>query len=157
MTERTSSTVEVGEAPAELVLAAGGLVVRQAPEAIEVALVHRPLREDWSFPKGKVEPKETLTDCALREVLEETGLRCRIVTFVGTTEYRDRKGRPKVVAYWAMLAEGGTFRTSDEVDELRWVELGEAADLLTYERDHELLGSLADPSPWILRQLRRSA
>jgi len=158
VTERTSSTVEA-EAPAELVLAAGGLVVRQAAaDAIEVALVHRPLREDWSFPKGKVEPKETLTVCALREVLEETGLRCRIVTFVGTTEYRDRKGRPKVVAYWAMLAEGGTFRTSDEVDELRWVELGEqAAGLLTYERDRELLACLADPSPWILRQLRRSA
>ena len=108
------------ERPSELVLAAGGLVVRRSRlDAIEVALVHRPSREDWSFPKGKVEPKETLTDCALREVLEETGLACRIVSFVGTTEYRDRKDRPKIVAYWAMHAESGTFRASAEVDELR--------------------------------------
>jgi 8-oxo-dGTP diphosphatase len=151
--------MEVDELPTELVLAGGGLVVRQSRlDDIEVAVVHRPTREDWSFPKGKVEPKETLTDCALREVLEETGLRCRIVSFVGTTEYRDRKNRPKIVAYWAMHAEEGTFRPSEEVDELRWVEISDpAADLLTYERDRELLASLIEPSPWILRQLRRSA
>jgi 8-oxo-dGTP diphosphatase len=150
--------VNLEERPAELVLAAGGLVVRPTgAQAIEIALVHRPIREDWSFPKGKAETKETLTECALREVLEETGLGCRIVSFVGTTEYRDRKDRPKIVAYWAMTPETGSFRASQEVDELRWVELGVAADILTYDRDRDLLASLVEPADWVFRQLRRTA
>ena len=158
MTERNSGTVGIVDRPSELILAAGGLVVRpSAADELEIAVVHRPIREDWSFPKGKVEPSETLTDCALREVQEETGLRCRIVSFVGTTEYRDRKDRPKVVAYWAMSPEGGAFRSGEEVDEMRWVLLGEAAGLITYERDRELLASLLEPAAWIFRQLRRSA
>jgi 8-oxo-dGTP diphosphatase len=158
VTERTRSLVQIEGEQAELVLAAGGLVVRQAQNVMEVAVVHRPAREDWSFPKGKVERKETLTDCAVREVLEETGLSCRILSFVGTTEYLDRKSRPKVVAYWAMEVLDGSFRASEEVDELLWIELGRpAVDLLTYERDHELVAGLEQSAPWIRRQLRRSA
>lgn len=143
--------------PLELVLAAGGVVLREAAGSVEIALVHRPLREDWSYPKGKVEPNETLTECAQREVYEETGLRCSIVSFVGTTEYRDRKDRPKVVAYWVMTPEGGDFRSSVEVDELRWVGFPEAAELLTYERDRELLASVQEPGAWVFPRLRRPA
>lgn len=158
MTEPRSTAVEVDDRTSELILAAGGIVIRQSgPDRIEIAIVHRPIREDWSYPKGKVEPKETLTECALREVLEETGLRCRIVSFVGTTEYRDRKDRRKIAAYWVMTPEEGRFRSSEEVDEMRWVELGEAARLLTYERDRELLVTLQEPAAWIFRQLRPSA
>lgn len=158
MTEPRSTAVEVDDRTSELILAAGGMVIRQSgPDRIEIAIVHRPIREDWSYPKGKVEPKETLTECALREVLEETGLRCRIVSFVGTTEYRDRKDRRKIAAYWVMTPEEGRFRSSEEVDEMRWVELGEAARLLTYERDRELLVTLQEPAAWIFRQLRPSA
>jgi 8-oxo-dGTP pyrophosphatase MutT (NUDIX family) len=158
VTEPRSTAVEVDDRTSELILAAGGMVIRQSgPDRIEIAIVHRPIREDWSYPKGKVEPKETLTECALREVLEETGLRCRIVSFVGTTEYRDRKDRRKIAAYWVMTPEEGRFRSSEEVDEMRWVELGEAARLLTYERDRELLVTLQEPAAWIFRQLRPSA
>lgn len=158
MTERKGAAVEVEERTSELIVAAGGLVIRQSgSKRIEIAIVHRPMREDWSFPKGKVESKETLTECALREVLEETGLRCRIVSFVGTTEYRDRKDRRKVAAYWVMTPESGAFRSGDEVDELRWVELRDAAELLTYERDRDLLVTLEEPAAWIFRQLRPSA
>ena len=158
MTEPRNTAVEVDDRTSELILAAGGLVIRQSkPDRIEIAIVHRPIREDWSYPKGKVEPKETLTECALREVLEETGLRCRIVSFVGTTEYRDRKDRRKIAAYWVMTPEGGRFRSSEEVDEMRWVELGQAARLLTYDRDRELLVTLQEPAAWIFRQLRSSA
>lgn len=158
MTERRSATVEVDVRSTELILAAGGLVIRQAgPGRIEIAIVHRPIREDWSYPKGKVEPKETLTECALREVMEETGLLCRIVSFVGTTEYRDRKDRRKIAAYWVMTPESGLFRAGEEVDEMRWVELVEAAELLTYERDRDLLVTLEEPAAWIFRQLRPSA
>ena len=158
MAELSVTAIEVDERPLELVLAAGGLIVRPVtPGTVEIAIVHRPIRDDWSFPKGKVEPRETLTECALREVQEETGLDCRIVSFVGTTAYRDRKDRPKIVAYWAMTLEGGAFRTSEEVDEMRWISLAEAVETLTYERDRDLLVTLEEPVAWILRQLPRSA
>lgn len=158
MAEVSVTAVPAGVRPSELVLAAGGLIVRPGGQQhFEVAVVHRPGREDWSYPKGKVEPKETLIECALREVWEETGLRCRIVSFVGTTEYSDRKNRPKIVAYWAMTQEGGAFEISQEVDELRWLQPSDAASLLTYERDRELLQALEPAAAWVFPRLHRSA
>ncbi len=156
--EPRSGGTGVDDRPTELILAAGGLVVRETDSGgYEIALVHRPLKEDWSYPKGKLDASETLTECALREVLEETGLRCRILSFVGTTEYRDRKDRPKIVAYWAMTPEGGAFRSGEEVDEMRWASLGDAPQLLTYERDRDLLVTLQEPGAWVFSRVRRSA
>lgn len=129
--------------PTEIVRAAGGLVVRRRSGQLEIALVHRPVHQDWSYPKGKLEEGETFEDAAQREVLEETGLVCRLLRFVGHTDYMDRKGRPKVVAYWVMVAEAGTFAASEEVDELRWVDVPTAGRLLSYERDRELLAVVA--------------
>jgi 8-oxo-dGTP diphosphatase len=129
--------------PAEIVRAAGGLVVRRQSGQLEIALVHRPVHQDWSYPKGKLEEGETFEDAAQREVLEETGLICRLVRFVGHTDYTDRKGRPKVVAYWVMSAVTGTFAPNEEVDELRWVDVEVADQLLSYERDRELLAVVA--------------
>ena len=125
---------------AELVRAAGGIVIRRTTDGRpEVAVVHRPGRADWSFPNGKLEPGESFEECALREVWEETGLRCRLGRFVGHTEYRDRKDRPKVVAYWVMDVSSGSFVVNEEVDQLRWVDLGAARQLLSYDRDRDLL------------------
>jgi 8-oxo-dGTP diphosphatase len=127
----------------DVVRGAGGILLRQAPDGRhEVALVHRPVRGDWSLPKGKLDPGESYESCALREVLEETGYRCRLMSFVGFTEYRDRRGRPKVVGYWIMEVLGGDFVVSHEVDELRWLVLDVASGLLTYDRDRELLAAL---------------
>jgi 8-oxo-dGTP diphosphatase len=128
--------------PTDVVQAAGGLVVRRHDDVLEIALVHRPEHHDWSFPKGKLEEGESFEDAALREVREETGLDCRILRFIGHTEYVDRKGRPKAVAYWVMAAEGGSFSPNGEVDELRWVSLAEANFLLSYPRDRELVAVL---------------
>jgi 8-oxo-dGTP diphosphatase len=125
-----------------LVQAAGGLVVRRRQGALELVVVHRPVHADWSLPKGKLEEGETFDEAARREVEEETGLTCRLVRFIGHTEYVDRKGRPKAVAYWVMEATGGSFTPNLEVDVLRWVSLAEAARLLTYPRDRELVAVL---------------
>ena len=126
----------------EVIQAAGGLVVRRHAEGLEILVVHRPVHEDWSFPKGKLEQGESLEDAALREVHEETGMSCRLLRFIGHTHYLDRKGRPKAVAYWVMSAESGRFTPNDEVDESRWLGLERAAGLLSYERDEELIAVL---------------
>jgi 8-oxo-dGTP pyrophosphatase MutT (NUDIX family) len=123
----------------EVVQAAGGLVIRREGDVLQIAVVHRPIHQDWSYPKGKLEEGETFEAAALREVHEETGLTCRLIRFLGHTEYIDRKGRPKAVAYWVMAAENGSFRPNEEVDEVRWLDAAEASALLSYERDRELL------------------
>ncbi len=124
--------------PTDLVQAAGGLIVRRQSGILEIVVVHRPVNDDWSFPKGKLESGETFESAALREVREETGMVCRLLRFIGHTEYTDRKGRPKAVAYWVMAAEGGFFTPNAEVDELRWLSLENATRLLSYPRDGEL-------------------
>jgi len=118
------------------VRAAGGLVFQDD----DVLLVHRPQYDDWTFPKGKAEEDESDEECALREVHEETGLRCALDEEIGVTEYVDAKGRPKRVRWWRMhpLADDG-FVANAEVDELRWLDADGARALLTYERDLALL------------------
>ncbi|MGO9196972.1 MAG: NUDIX hydrolase [Acidimicrobiales bacterium] len=139
-------------APDTVIRAAGGIVLRaSATGGWEVALIHRPEQGDWTLPKGKLEPGETATDCALREVREETGLECTLGRFVGQVEYRDRRDRPKIVEYWLMQPHGGDFEASAEVDELRWVALGDAARLLSYPHDGELLNSAANGAQRRLR------
>jgi 8-oxo-dGTP diphosphatase len=128
------------ERPSEIVRAAGGVVLRRAPTGeLEVALVHRPAYDDWSFPKGKLAPGERVEDAAVREVEEETGMRCRLGRPLSSVRYRDRKGRSKVVSYWTMDPEGGAFHPTDEVDQLRWVSVRDAARALTYPHDRDLL------------------
>jgi 8-oxo-dGTP diphosphatase len=122
----------------EEVQAAGGVVVRDG----RVAVVHRPKYEDWTLPKGKLDPGEDFEEAALREVEEETGLRCELGRELPSTHYRDSKDRPKVVRYWEMTPVAGEFVPNSEVDELRWLEPDEAAELLTYDRDREVLAAL---------------
>lgn len=117
-------------------------MVRRHQGVLEIAVVHRPVHQDWSFPKGKLEEGETFELAALREVEEETGLVCRLLRFIGHTDYVDRKGRPKAVAYWVMAVLSGSFAPNAEVDELRWVTLDSASQLLSYPRDRELVAVL---------------
>ncbi len=106
---------------------------------LETVLVHRPAYDDWTLPKGKLLEGESEEEAAVREVEEETGLRCELGPELGTTSYRDAKGRPKTARYWEMIPIGGELGPTDEVDEARWVSLEEAGDLLTYARDRQLL------------------
>jgi 8-oxo-dGTP diphosphatase len=120
------------------VRAAGGVVVRDG----SVLLVHRPKYDDWTLPKGKCNDGEDDESCALREVEEETGLRCRLLRQLPATRYVDSRGRPKRVRWWEMEPLEGAFAPSSEVDDVQWVPLDHAGDALSYERDAELLESV---------------
>ncbi len=126
--------------------AAGAVLWRRdARGALEVALVHRPRYDDWSLPKGKLDEGETDEQAALREVEEETGHTGDLGAPLGEVRYlQTRWGRTaeKVVTYWAMEARAGVFAASDEVDVLRWLPPQEARELLSYERDREVLDRL---------------
>ena len=124
----------------EQVQAAGGVVSRDG----RIALVHRPKYDDWTFPKGKLDSGEDFEQAAMREVEEETGLRCRLGRDLGETRYRDHKDRPKVVRYWAMDGAEGDFEPNDEVDELRWVSIDEAKEMLSYDFDRDLVERVSD-------------
>jgi len=129
---------------ADEVRAAGGVVWRRGADGVEIALVHRPRYDDWSLPKGKLDPGEGFEEAALREVEEETGMRCTLGRELGETRYRDNKDRPKVVRYWAMDVTAGEFEPNDEVDELRWVSVDEAKAMLSYDYDRDLVERVAD-------------
>jgi 8-oxo-dGTP diphosphatase len=117
--------------------AAGGVVVKDG----RVLLVHRPRYDDWTFPKGKLDPGETFEVAALREVEEETGVRCSLGRELPATRYEVR-GLPKLVRYWLMTPEAETaFVPNDETDELRWVTPEEALAILTYDRDRDVLAA----------------
>lgn len=132
----------------ETIRAAGGVLLRAGPNGErEIAVVHRPRRDDWAFPKGKLDFGETEEHAALREVEEETGLRARLGPIAGTIRYRDHHDRPKVVTYFFMTVDGGAFAPNDEVDELRWIPLADAAAILSYERDKELVQRVIDDPP----------
>lgn len=123
------------------VRAGGAVLWRPRPGGgVEVCVVHRPRHADWSLPKGKVDAGESELEAALREVAEETGQRATAGEALGTVHYRVGEGIDKTVAYWAMRAQGGDFLPSAEVDEVRWLAPEEAAELLTYPRDREVLG-----------------
>jgi 8-oxo-dGTP diphosphatase len=123
-----------------LIRAAGGVVLRlREGTSPEVAVVHRVQYGDWTLPKGKLEPGESEADAALREVEEETGLRCRAVRYLDTVRYSDRKGRPKTASYWLMVPVEGELRPDHEIDDARWVAADEAASVLSYPRDAEIV------------------
>jgi 8-oxo-dGTP pyrophosphatase MutT (NUDIX family) len=126
-----------------MIEAAGGVVWRSTSiHHVEVLLIHRPRRQDWSLPKGKMQRGESVLECAIREVHEETGMRGLIGDELAETRYTDRKGRLKQVRYWSMHEPDGVFRPNREVDEIRWLRLDRVGELLTYERDALVVAGL---------------
>ena len=113
-----------------------------------VVVVHRPRHGDWSLPKGKLDAGEDWEAAAVREVEEETGLRCALEAELPPVEY-EAEGRPKRVRWWRMrvLEDLGDDARDDEVDELRWVTREEAERLLSYDTDRETLGAAWRATP----------
>ena len=132
--------------PGPVVRAAGGVVRRRTKNGrAEYALVHRPRYDDWSVPKGKLDPGETDEEAAFREVEEETGVRGTLVTELSPARYPDRKGRLKQVRYWLMEPVDGKvskFRPNNEIDELRWCSASDAGKLLDHEHDRKLIAEV---------------
>ncbi len=132
----------------DLVRAAGGVVWRGAPDGHEVLLVHRSRYDDWSLPKGKLDPGETWEQAAIREVFEETGVVAVLGAELSGASYDDHNGRPKQVRYWAMTVAVATpFEPDDEVDALEWLDVDAATRRLTYPRDAVVVASFAASQP----------
>lgn len=117
---------------------------RRGDGELEVLLVHRPKYSDWTFPKGKVKDGEREEAAAVREVEEETGLRCGLGPELAPTEYTDPKLRKKTVRYWLMESCSGRFEPGDEVDQIAWLTPRVAAERLSYARDRDVLRSIEE-------------
>ncbi|EHR49563.1 phosphohistidine phosphatase SixA [Saccharomonospora marina XMU15] len=125
------------------VRAAGAVLWRRCPHGhVEVAVVHRPRYDDWSLPKGKLDPGETAPVAAVRELAEETGFEAVLGRFLTRVEY-DLGGVPKVVDYFSARANSGRFTPNDEVDELRWLRQEEATTMVHYDTDRQVLARFA--------------
>jgi len=130
----------------EMILAAGGVVWREGKGSkIELAIIHRPKYDDWSFPKGKLDTGEELISCAYREIMEETGLNIELGPYLGEIEYESIDGL-KHVSYWAaeVLPDNKEFHTNSEADLLEWHEIESARAKLTRDTDREILDIFID-------------
>jgi 8-oxo-dGTP diphosphatase len=127
----------------ELIKAAGVVLWRERADGLELALVHRPKYDDWSFPKGKLEPGEKHREAALREAREETGLTVVLGRRLPTQHYLVRD-RIKRVRYWSATVLAGGFVPNREVDALRWLPVAEARAGLSYEHDRGLVDALME-------------
>jgi 8-oxo-dGTP diphosphatase len=152
---RAQSEPDPGE-----ILAAGGVLWHPLDEGVEVAspgspaaahlaiaVVHRPRYDDWSLPKGKLDPGESLAGAAVRELQEETGVRARLGPWLRDVRYAVADGRKFVRFFSAEALTAADFTPNHEVDELRWVAPDAAAKLLSYEHDKDVLARFVDLGP----------
>lgn len=137
------TTVSNGSGTVDKVVhAAGAVLWRKRRNAVEVALIHRPRYDDWSLPKGKVDPGETEPVTAVREILEETGQHAQLGRRLGAVRYPVTQGVKKV-RYWAAQAQGGDFVPNHEVDDLVWLPVDAAMKELQYAYDRKMLRRFA--------------
>jgi 8-oxo-dGTP diphosphatase len=126
------------------VYAAGGVIWRLVDGKLMVLVIHRTAYADVTLPKGKVDPGETLAETAVREILEETGIRVSLGIPVGVSRYRMPSKRQKIVHYWAAQATDDAIRASAfvpnrEIAALEWITPKRALGYLSYPVDVEIL------------------
>lgn len=127
-----------------LVRAAGAVLWRPGADGVQILLIHRPRYDDWSLPKGKLDPGEDWADGAVREVTEETGCTGTLGPLLATVHYVDHKDRPKEVRYYEMARPGGEFAPNDEVDEIVWLDPAAARRRVTRRADADVITALCD-------------
>ena len=138
----------------DIVVAAGAVVLRRRSGRSQVLVVHRPKYDDWSFPKGKLDPGETIRSAAVREVFEETGLEITLGPPLASQTYLlgSVPCRAKVVHYWVGRTgqdeDVESYEPNAEIDDLRWVDIAEAPDLLSYPHDRD---TLMEAAPYVRR------
>ena len=133
-----------------LATSAGGIVVSTEHDRPALVVGMRRRGRDavtWTLPKGTPDPGETLEQTALREVTEETGLEVRIVEPLSAIEYgfvQDGSRIHKTVHYFLMEPTGGDLSRHDhEFERVRWVPFDEAAGLLSFATERELVAAAA--------------
>lgn len=132
-----------GKSKVRVVPAAGAVLYRMDGDSPLCAVVHRPRYDDWSLPKGKVDAGESLPVTAVREIAEETGVIAVLRSRIGTTAYPLKENTRKEVTYWSALAREGTFEPNSEVDEIRWLPIDRAKELVSYPLDRKILTRFA--------------
>ncbi len=134
-----------------IILAAGGLLWKKVPEGFQIALVHRPKHNDWTLPKGKIDPEDSsLLDTAIREVREETGCEVIVSDFADEIKYEVNKGT-KFVLYWHMRLESeNAYRIEKEVDEVKWLSYNSAIKKLSYSLEKGVLKRNAPDNNFII-------
>jgi 8-oxo-(d)GTP phosphatase len=142
MPSRTPKKTSTARTPGKTVLAAGAVLWRPNGSAPDVAVIHRPRYDDWSLPKGKVDPGETEPITAVREIGEETGHRARLGARLGDVSY-PVDDKVKKVRYWAARSIDGDFAPNAEVDELVWLPVPAAIERVGYPHDRKLLRRFA--------------
>ena len=153
--KRSKKSLRIKASRRPPVLAAGALVWRLKNDKLQVLVVHRPRYDDWSFPKGKAEPGESMVLTAIREVAEETGRQIVLGRYLGKARRRLVSGRKKRTLYWAaqVLPEAGPGEglraavkpaSKREIDKVRWWKAEKAARKLTHADDKRLLARLVD-------------
>ncbi|MGB8390114.1 NUDIX hydrolase, partial [Mycobacterium sp.] len=144
MTQKSSTARPPGS---PFIYAAGAVLWRpgnagSADLDVEIAVIHRPRYDDWSLPKGKVDPGETAPAAAVREVFEETGYRGILGRRLDMVSYPIEQGVKKVY-YWVARSTGGEFTPGKEVDELVWLPVADAMQRLNYPQDRKMLRHFA--------------
>lgn len=153
--KRSKKSLRIKASRRPPVLAAGALVWRLKNDKLQVLVVHRPRYDDWSFPKGKAEPGESMVLTAIREVAEETGRQIVLGRYLGKARRRLVSGRKKRTLYWAaqVLPEAGPGEglraavkpaSKREINKVRWWKVEKAARKLTHADDKRLLARLVD-------------
>lgn len=133
-----------GQAPLATIGASGVVLWRRHRGALQVLLVHRAKYDDWSWPKGKLDPGESWIEAAVREVQEETGLRARVGIPLPDASYPLRSGELKHVQYWAGEAIAGDGALENEIDDVAWLPVDKALARLSYTRDSIQLQAIVE-------------
>ncbi len=137
--------MDVEPPPKESIWAAGCVLYRFRDDGTpEYLVIHRPLYDDWTLPKGKLDKHESFLEGAVRETFEETGFEALHPRLVGTIAYHTMNGNPKVVRWWVGEASEGVFTPNQEVDKVKWVRFEKGLTRLTYRNDREVLDRAND-------------